>query len=342
YWVQNTSHAELVSSQIAFNGLDNTDRVTGGQLAAYFNFRDSFIGKYRDKLEALTEALIWEVNRRSSQGMGLQNFEGVTGTYSVKDTTRALGSDTVGLAFSSRLQSGSSTLHIFNSATGLQASAAALDFSTAAGQQNFNPTIHTLEDVRDAINRAHPSYLTASIVNNAIHIEAAEGYELAFGADSTGLWAGLGVNTFFEGDTTQTIAVNTQISQELNYLATGHVNGGGEANAGDNTTALAIGALQDLNISITTVQEGTTQQTLLEYYNGLVGNIGADRNSAKFNHEYTKTLAEDLNDKQQEVSGVNLDEEMANLIRFQHAYTAAAKLITTADQMLQTLISMKS
>ncbi|MGE4506014.1 MAG: flagellar hook-associated protein FlgK [Desulfovibrionaceae bacterium] len=342
YWVQNTSHAELVSSQIAFNGQDNTDRLTGGQLAAYFNFRDSYVGKYRDKLEALTESLIWEVNRRHSQGMGLQNFESITGVYSVDDPTRALGSDTSGLTFGSRLQSGSATLHVFNSATGLEASAAALDFSDDPGIQNFDPSIHTLEDVAAAINRSHPDHLNASIVNNALHIEAEEGYEFAFGTDTAGLNAALGLNTFFQGDSTQTIAVNTQISQELNYLATGHVNGTDEVNSGDNTIALAIAELQELEVSVTTVQEGTTQQTLLEYYNGIVGTIGSDVNSVKYNYEYTQTLASDLNEKQQEIAGVNLDEEMSNLIRYQHSYTAAAKLITTADQMLQTILAMKS
>ena len=41
------------------------------------------------------------------------------------------------------------------------------------------------------------------------------------------------------------------------------------------------------------------------------------------------------------VSGVNLDEELANLIKYQSSYTAAAKLITTADQMLETLLGLK-
>ena len=49
----------------------------------------------------------------------------------------------------------------------------------------------------------------------------------------------------------------------------------------------------------------------------------------------------DLEDQVSSVTGVNLDEEMANLIKYQHSYTAAAKLITTADQMLQTLLGLK-
>ena len=70
--------------------------------------------------------------------------------------------------------------------------------------------------------------------------------------------------------------------------------------------------------------------------------MGADTSTAKFNLEYNQALAQDLDTRQQETAGVNLDEEMGNLIKFQHAYTAAAKLVSTADSMMQTLLGMKS
>ncbi len=50
-------------------------------------------------------------------------------------------------------------------------------------------------------------------------------------------------------------------------------------------------------------------------------------------------LLESLKDKRQEVSGVNLDEEMTEMIKFQHGYNAAARVITVIDQMLDTLIN---
>jgi flagellar hook-associated protein 1 FlgK len=138
------------------------------------------------------------------------------------------------------------------------------------------------------------------------------------------------------------LQINEKVSGDLDYLATGHVNGAGEMNTGDNTTALSMYALRDTQVSISSVVEGTTNTTMLDYYNGLVGNVGTDTNRAQFNQNFYDTLAGDLNERQQEVSGVNLDEEMSNLIRYQASYTAAAKLITTADQMLQTILSLKS
>ena len=69
--------------------------------------------------------------------------------------------------------------------------------------------------------------------------------------------------------------------------------------------------------------------------------MGADTRLAKTNAEYHTALTSHLDDQVTSVSGVNLDEEMAGLIKHQHSYTAAAKLITTADQMLQTLLGLK-
>ncbi|QJB57365.1 flagellar hook-associated protein FlgK [Pseudodesulfovibrio sp. zrk46] len=338
YWVENTSHKENITPQLHFNGEENTRRLTGGSITAMLTFRDNYVGKYREKLEKLAEGIIWETNRRHSQGAGLQTFQVTEGTYQVSDMTKALGSDSTGLAFGSKLQSGSSFMYVYNESTGLMTSGAALDFG---GGATFNPVTHTLEDVRDAFNNTYPGMISATIVNNKLHLEAESGYSFAFGTDSAGLYAGLGLNTFFKGSSPQDMLVNEKVSGDLDYLATGHVNGAGEINSGDNTTALSMYELREVDVTISTLTEGTTQTTLLDYYNGLVGNVGTDTNRAEFNQNFYKTLSNDLDERQQQVSGVNLDEEMSDLIKYQASYTAAAKLITTADQMLQTILSLK-
>ncbi|WP_285907046.1 flagellar hook-associated protein FlgK [Pseudodesulfovibrio pelocollis] len=339
YWVENTSSKMEITPQIHFNGEENTTRLTGGSLAALLSFRDNYVGKYREKLENLTETLIWETNRRHSQGAGLQAFSVVDGTYGVTSTTKALGSDSTGLVFGDKLQAGSAFIYVYNESTGLLASSASLDFG---GGATFDPKIHSLTDVMNAVNTSFAGSINASIVNNKLRLEAEEGCTFAFGNDSAGLMAALGINTFFKGSSPMDFQVNEKISGDLDYLATGHVNGAGEMNVGDNTTALAMYALREVQVAISSVVEGTTNTTLLSYYNGLVGNVGSDTNRAKFNQNFYNTLATDLNERQQQVSGVNLDEEMSNLIRYQASYTAAARLITTADQMLQTILSLKS
>jgi len=339
FWVENTSHSEEITPQLHFNGEENSRRLTGGSLAALLTFRDNYVGKYREKLDELAKSIVWETNRRHSQGTGLQAFTSVDGTYQVNDSTKALASDSTGLVFGDKLQSGSSFVYVYNASTGLLASSAALDFD--GNGASFNPATHSLQDVKDAFNRTYAGTLKATIVNNKLLVEAESGYNFAFGNDSAGLMAALGINTLFKGSKANDFQINEKISSDLDYLATGHVNGAGEMNAGDNTTALSMYALREAQVTMTTVVEGTTTQSLLDYYNGIVGNVGTDTNRAEFNQSFYKTLSSDLNERQQQVAGVNLDEEMSNLIKYQASYTAAAKLITTADQMLQTILSLK-
>lgn len=338
FWVQNTSSSMDVTPQLHFNGEENPERLTGGSIAALLSFRDNYIGRYRAKLDELGESVVWETNRRHSQGAGLQTFTADVGTYKVDYIDKPLGGDSTGLAFGDKLQSGSTFLYVYNESTGLLASSAALNFGSGAV---FDPNTHTLEDVRDAVNSTYNGMITANIVNNSLTLTRGAGYTFAFGTDSAGLSAALGLNTFFKGSEISDIQINEKISSDLDYLATGHVNGSGEMNAGDNTTALSMYELRNVSIAMNTAFEGTTSQSILDYYNGIVGNVGTDTNRAEFNHNFYKTLAMDLDERQQQVAGVNLDEEMSNLIKFQASYTAAAKLITTADQMLQTILSLK-
>ncbi len=342
YWVKNTSVRENITPQVLTNGEDDTYRAVGGKLAALFNFRDQYLGAYRDKLDALAEGLAWEVNRVHSQGTGLEKLGICEGTYGVSWDDRALASDSTGLVYGSRLQSGSSMFYVYNVSTGLLVSGAALDFGAAAGLQNFNPNAHSLQSCAAAFQRSFGTFINVDIVNHKLRITAKDGYQFAFGTDTSGLLAALGLNTFFQGSKANDLAASDKVSQDLNNICAGHVNGAGEANTGDNTTALAISQLSSQKVTLTTVRDGSSSQTFLSYYDALVGNVGIDTSTAKFNFDFNKTLADDLDNRQQESSGVNLDEEMANLIKFQTAYTAAAKLVTTADQMLQTLLSLKT
>jgi flagellar hook-associated protein 1 FlgK len=110
---------------------------------------------------------------------------------------------------------------------------------------------------------------------------------------------------------------------------------------GDNDTAKAISSLMTKKVYISTMWQKGNNQSLNEYYNSLVAKVGADTLASKSQASYSKALNDDLEERQSAVAGVNLDEEMTNLIKFQHSYTAAAKLITTADQMLQTVLGLK-
>jgi flagellar hook-associated protein 1 FlgK len=75
------------------------------------------------------------------------------------------------------------------------------------------------------------------------------------------------------------------------------------------------------------------------FYGNIVSVLGADVNRAQGLEQSSGLLVDHLDGLRQSVSGVNIDEEVTNLNASQHAYNAAARVITTIDDMLDTLIN---
>lgn len=107
----------------------------------------------------------------------------------------------------------------------------------------------------------------------------------------------------------------------------------GDSNRGDNRNAIVIAQLQD-----SLLIGGTSNFS--SYYSSIVGEIGA--NSQYINNSYTaqKFSLEQLQNMRESVSGVSLDEEMANLLKFQRAFEASARVIVIGDELLQTLLGL--
>lgn len=108
-------------------------------------------------------------------------------------------------------------------------------------------------------------------------------------------------------------------------------NTGGEL---DNRNALAIAGLQNNK----TLVGGTA--SLEGAYAALVSSIGNKTSQVEINQSAQANLLTQAQQAQQSVSGVNLDEEAANLLRFQQAYQAAAKLISTAQTMFDSILQI--
>jgi len=73
----------------------------------------------------------------------------------------------------------------------------------------------------------------------------------------------------------------------------------------------------------------------------LVGSIGITSASVSRDRSFGEMMVNELSTIRDSISAVSLDEEMTNLIKFQHAYAAAAKLIGVSDEMLNTLLELK-
>ncbi|GBU22214.1 flagellar hook protein FlgK [Fibrobacteres bacterium R8-0-B4] len=107
----------------------------------------------------------------------------------------------------------------------------------------------------------------------------------------------------------------------------------------DNPTAIAISQLRNA-LTMTPDGIGNNTATFTEYFSSLEGRLGLNTLQSDSNLQTRIFLTEQYETQQESISGVSLDEEMTNLPLYQPTYTAAARLITTVDQMLEVLLNM--
>ena len=125
------------------------------------------------------------------------------------------------------------------------------------------------------------------------------------------------------------IRVNEKIADDVNLIRASSKVGSAEGN-GQNALELARLRFRPPKNAKTTIGES---------FNAIISKLGVNTQKAKKMFENDETLAGHLQNLKESVSGVSLDEEMANMIRFQHAYGAAARMMTAVDETLDTIIN---
>jgi flagellar hook-associated protein 1 FlgK len=107
-----------------------------------------------------------------------------------------------------------------------------------------------------------------------------------------------------------------------------------DAVPGDNRNAQALVGLQSASFA------ALGGLTLQDSFLGLVGDVGAQTQTAQARFDFQKALLTQTQARRESVSGVNIDEEMTKLIQFQRAFEASSLLVRTADGLYQTLMDM--
>jgi flagellar hook-associated protein 1 FlgK len=104
---------------------------------------------------------------------------------------------------------------------------------------------------------------------------------------------------------------------------------------GNNENGLALIALQSKTLT------GLDHATLIDAYRKTAADLGTASQVARQRLEAGEIRHEQLQNFRAQVSGVSLDEELVNLLKYQRAFEAASRMIVAADEMMSTLISLK-
>jgi flagellar hook-associated protein 1 FlgK len=139
----------------------------------------------------------------------------------------------------------------------------------------------------------------------------------AVGAD------GVGGRQFFTGTDAATLTVSAGVEGNPSAIATG----------------TAAGGPLDASVALGLADMATSATGADSVYRQAIVQLGVDTQTATNRNQIQTTATQSLDNARSQQSGVSLDEEMTNLVEFQHGYDAAARLLTTIDTMLDTLIN---
>lgn len=301
--------------EVRFAGSGRLVDIRGGELHGALQVRDTIVPLYEQRMNELAAALIENVNRIHSQGRGLSNW---SGTVTSANPVSAAGDPLTAAGLPFAVTPGTFDVVVYDAAGTPTATTITITAAT------------TLNDLATALN-AVPNF-SATVVGERLELGAAAGFTFSFANDSTNALVALGINGMFTGHNAATIGVNQALVADANLVTSSF--GFDVLNTGDNTAALAMAALRTLRLL-----DGESS-TISEHYESTIGRLGVDSRANAGQMRVQQAFVDDFNRRRQEVSGVSLDEEVANLIQFQRAFEASARVFTVTDRMLEALLTM--
>ncbi len=314
------SNIEFTDTGMPAQGLEQ-----GGKLGGLITLRDNQMAGYVQTLDSLAANLIFTVNQLHTGGTGSTAVTQYTSAQASNNPAAAVNADAT-IPFASKIVTGSFTLHVLDAVP-----------PTVPGGTAINITAGTTTLNQIAIDISAVAGVTASVNASGQLVVDGGANRIAFTNDTSNLLAAYEINAFFNGSTAADFSVDAAILSDAGRIATGAADATTSTIApADNTVALAILALRDQAVSI----DGSVAASPVQRAANLASTYGLDVAAANQQVSYRQAEASSLASQRASISGVNMDEELVNMMQFQRAYEAAAKVIQTSNQMLDSLMSL--
>jgi flagellar hook-associated protein 1 FlgK len=309
---------------------------TSGRLGSLLQERSATADKAIADLDTLASSLIFEINRIHSTSSNAAGLASASSGMAIRTADRTLAfTDGANQTFANlpfRPVSGGFEVTVTHSATGATTTVRVpvdLDGINNTGLPGSadDTSPESLRAALDGIDGLNAQFGP----DGKLRISAAEGYNFRFSNDSSGVLAVMGVNAYFAGSNAGDIRVDDALVRQPSNLAAGRiVNGQHVENAG----AMGIAALATTGLASIGGRslQGAWQET--------VQAVGGAASSARSTAMAKGMVRESLEMQRSSLSGVNIDEESINLLDYQRQYQAAARVISTVDQLTQVLLSM--
>ncbi|EJC0906552.1 flagellar hook-associated protein FlgK [Campylobacter upsaliensis] len=326
---------------------DLTAKLKGGQLGAQLDLRgrdydklegaydNGILQGYIDSLNTFSKTLITETNNLyagSAKNSATSDYlEGLTGDVPLMNYDRTIQAGTFDIVIydekGNEKVRKSITIDVTTTMNDLM--------NQIKANTDDNGNKNNQDDVDDFINA---SFSFDSKSNSGLfQINAKNGFKVSLEDKGTNFAGAFSVGGFFSGSDASDIRIKDSL---LNDPSTVRASKNGVDSGND--MANQIIQLQYDKVSFYNKDGTIDELTMEEYYRKFTGQIASDGENNNVIHKSNMTLYNSVYAEYQSKSGVNTNEELAALIQWQSSYGAAAKIVSTVDQMLDTLLGLKS
>ncbi|MTI59262.1 MAG: flagellar hook-associated protein FlgK [Firmicutes bacterium] len=302
----------------------NEARIDSGEIYGLITVREEIADQKMNKLDLLAESLIEEVNAIHKQGYG-KNDLSMTEMVSAEQTNTG-----------DPLDGNTSTIQVLVS-----------DGTTTTTTDITINSGDTLADIASNINSV--ANVTATVNGDRLEIESAAGYTIDIVDRSTddevnaieelGLRGTGAGRDFFSGSDASSITVSDQILDHPENIAAASMAADSDGKKGNDYVGDQSIALEIAQLATETSIPELGNASFNEFWETQASHLGIQISQAEAMETNQKVLLGSLEEKKQEISGVSLDEEFTEMIKFQHGYNAASKVVSVIDEMLDTLIN---
>jgi flagellar hook-associated protein 1 len=303
----NKSFHDVIVQGPEGNDTNITSTINGGTLKGYLEMRDKIVEEVKDKLDRLAAGFVKEFNEIHQQGFGIDGSTGNNFFKALKTTVLTNVNNT-----------GSAKL------------------ITTNGDPS-NISVDKYEITITGANSFRLNNLTTGFSSGTFTFQQGSSFNLANGyaVEISGTPA---VGDKFRLSVSENAARSMSIGSDV--LSNTNKISAGLNTRRDGGNALNLIKLQSQLVfdSVTLDSAGSGTFTFDEFYNSLVSTVGVQASASQSNLKQQEGILRQLSIRRESISGVSIDEEMINMIKFQQAYNAAARLISIVDEMMENIL----
>ncbi|MGY3488796.1 flagellar hook-associated protein 1 FlgK [Bradyrhizobium sp. USDA 4011] len=315
-------------SGITVNGVDITSQISSGKVSALIALRDQTLPAAQSQLDELAQQLASSVNAVSNRGTSMPPPASLTGTATVSNSTSFAGTGTVRIAVADK--------------SGNLVSYQDIDLSAYSTVGALAAKINTIPGVSASVDANGHLSISATGSGNGIAIN-----QMTSSVGGEGFSQYFGLNDLITGTNASNIAVRSDIPSGTAALPTATLDASSTLTVGNSVLSSGSATVVNaLSIALTGSTNfamagglGATTGSFTDYAAAIVANVAGKASQASATYTSKQTAQSTYASSLSSQSGVNIDQESANLSALQNKYAAASQIITAINAMFSALMT---